>query len=189
MGLHERHELAVDDLTDAAGDLADLGQRLIESEAGEQRTVVGQIRRRLGEGQVGRGAVVVVGVEHAERAGDLGGSGQHGVAGAPRLRPLRAVGVLQDVRDVEVGMLVCDVSTHVRLDVGPHDQHDLVHAGGQGVLDCEVEKRLAVSADDSELLGTTEPGAEPGGHDDEGEAHAAIVGVSVRADGERDGSR
>ena len=42
MGLHERHELAVDDLTDAARDLADLGQRLIESEAGEQRTVVGQ---------------------------------------------------------------------------------------------------------------------------------------------------
>ena len=41
VGLHERHELAVDDFTDAAGDLADLGQRLIESEAGEQRTVIG----------------------------------------------------------------------------------------------------------------------------------------------------
>ena len=189
MGLHERHELAVDDLTDPARDLADLGKRLIESEAGEQRPVVGQTRRRLGEGHIGRGAVVVVGIEHAERAGNLRGSGQHGVGGAPRLVPLRAVGVLQDVGDVEVGMLAFDVSTHVRFDVGPHDQHDLVHAGGHGVLDRKVEKRLTVSTDDGELLGATEPGAEPGGHDDEGEAHVAIVGVSVRADGERDGSR
>ena len=67
--------------------------------------------------------------------------------------------------------------------------NDVVLELGDGDQKITALDHVSFSVDDGELLGAAEPGAESGGHDDESEAHVAIVGVSVRADGERDGSR
>jgi hypothetical protein len=62
-------------------------------------------------------------------------------------------------------VLLDDLGPDVVLDVGAHDEDDGGEAGGQAVLDRQVEDGLVPGPDPGQLLDPSEAAAQPGGHD------------------------
>ncbi len=64
-------------------------------------------------------------------------------------------------------MLLGHMRSDVSFDLGSNDQDYLTEAGGDRIVDAEVEKSLTAGSHPSELLDATEAASEAGSHDHE----------------------
>ena len=183
-GLPDSLELAVRHGTDAPGHRAvEAGGVLqkIPHHGGPAR--LGQLDKFIVNGLVGVDAVVVVGIDDATGLVDHVRRAQQGVDGAEGLGPLRRDGikvrhggkVLEGVGHLHgaavPGGLLCQIISaqpvHHLLHLGLDDEHNLVEARAQGVVNGILHQNLVMGSDAVHLLTAAVAGAQARRHDDQ----------------------